>query len=431
VQIRVTVDTPASGYLLNQASISALEPDPDPNNNYAELSTPVNNAPVLDAIGAQSGNEQNLISFDANATDSDIPANGLTFSLDAGNAAGAAIDPISGLFAWTPSETQGPGVYPVTITVTDDGTPNLSDFEVVQITVNEVNVAPVAADDVYTTTVDTTLVIAPAGVLDNDSDADLPANTLSAVINTQPTVGNLTLAADGSFVYTPALNYNGTVTFTYFANDGALNSNLALVTITITPVNDDPVPNAGPDQSGNEGDEFQFHGSYDDPGLLKLQSTSITWDFGDGITTTGTLAPSHIFVEDGTYTVMLIVDDGDGGVASDSLVVTVENVAPILEPITNQSILVGEVLTLTSAYSDPGVLDTHEVTIDWGDGDTDSLDLEAGLAGFDYAHRFNTTGTYTVTVTIVDNDGESDKITFSVNVQKTEYFTYLPIIVKK
>jgi uncharacterized repeat protein (TIGR01451 family) len=41
VQFRVTVDTPSSGNLLNQASISALEPDPDPNNNYAELFTPV------------------------------------------------------------------------------------------------------------------------------------------------------------------------------------------------------------------------------------------------------------------------------------------------------------------------------------------------------------------------------------------------------
>src|SRR5205823_6549496 len=52
---------------------------------------------------------------------------------------------------------------------------------------------------------------------------------------------SLTLNANGSFTYTPSANVNGADSFTYKANDGALNSNTATVTITINAVNDAPV----------------------------------------------------------------------------------------------------------------------------------------------------------------------------------------------
>ena len=58
---------------------------------------------------------------------------------------------------------------------------------------------------------------------------------------TGPSHGTLTLNADGSFTYTPAANYNGADSFTYRANDGALLSNVATVTITVVGVNDAPV----------------------------------------------------------------------------------------------------------------------------------------------------------------------------------------------
>src|SRR5207249_11154069 len=53
--------------------------------------------------------------------------------------------------------------------------------------------------------------------------------------------GALTLSADGSFTYTPAANYNGSDSFTYKANDGSLDGNVATVSLTVTPVNDAPV----------------------------------------------------------------------------------------------------------------------------------------------------------------------------------------------
>ena len=62
----------------------------------------VNVAPVLDPVGDQTVDEQTLLTFTATATDADLPANTLTFSLS-GEPAGASIDPVSGVFTWTPS----------------------------------------------------------------------------------------------------------------------------------------------------------------------------------------------------------------------------------------------------------------------------------------------------------------------------------------
>jgi VCBS repeat-containing protein len=386
----------------------------------------VNNAPVLGAIGDRSGDELTLISFTATATDSDL-SDTLTFSLDVGAPAGAAIDPASGAFTWTPTEAQGPGVYPVTVRVTDNGTPALDDFETIDITVNEANVAPTAAADTYTTTEDTVLTIAAPGVLDNDSDGDLPAQTLSAALDTPPADGILALAADGSFVYTPTLNFSGTVTFTYFANDGVENSTAALVSIIVTPVNDAPVPDAGEDVNAFEGELIQFNGSYTDPGM-NLLAVTFTWDFGDGITVTGGLAPSHTYADDGVYTVTLTVDDGEGGVASDTLLATVENAAPELAPIANLSVTVGELFTVTASYTDPGLLDTQSALIDWGNGMTETVDLAAGLNGFDFSGSYDTAGVYTVTVTLTDDDGGVDVATFTVTVTETLYRVMLPLL---
>jgi len=81
----------------------------------------VNAVPVLAPIGNQTVNENSTLTLTAEATDSDIPANSLAYSLDAGAPAGASIDSGTGVFTWTPTEAQGPGVYSVSVRVTDNG----------------------------------------------------------------------------------------------------------------------------------------------------------------------------------------------------------------------------------------------------------------------------------------------------------------------
>jgi Ca2+-binding RTX toxin-like protein len=108
----------------------------------------VNEPPSLGHIHDQTVTQAERLKFTADSTDPDLPANGLSFSLDAGAAAGAAIDSSTGKFTWTPlAGIHSPGVYEVTVRVTDRGTPALSDSQVVAITV-EADVAPPTIDRV-------------------------------------------------------------------------------------------------------------------------------------------------------------------------------------------------------------------------------------------------------------------------------------------
>jgi len=103
-----------------------------------------------------------------------------------------------------------------------------------------VNDAPVAGNDAYSVNEDAVLTIAaPSGVLANDSDID--SASLTAALVSGPAHGVLSLNTNGGFTYTPAANFNGADSFTYKANDGSLDSNLATVSLTINPVNDAPV----------------------------------------------------------------------------------------------------------------------------------------------------------------------------------------------
>lgn len=101
------------------------------------------------------------------------------------------------------------------------------------------NHAPVAGDDTYALDEDSTLSIVADGVLGNDSDAD--SDPLTAALVAGPAHGALMLNADGSFSYTPEENFHGADAFTYMANDGTADSNVATVAITVNPMNDAPV----------------------------------------------------------------------------------------------------------------------------------------------------------------------------------------------
>lgn len=95
------------------------------------------------------------------------------------------------------------------------------------------NRAPTATDDSYTFMANTVLLVAGPGVLANDTDED--GNSLTAVLATGPTKGSLSLKSNGGFTYIPAADYIGADSFTYRASDGATNSGLATVSLSVTP----------------------------------------------------------------------------------------------------------------------------------------------------------------------------------------------------
>jgi hypothetical protein len=100
---------------------------------------------------------------------------------------------------------------------------------------------PTANNDSYTTPPNTTLSVpASIGVLENDTD---PQNDpLTASLVGGPAHGSVALNSNGSFTYTPAAGFVGTVSFTYQDSDGTYLSNVATVSIAVakSPVVSDP-----------------------------------------------------------------------------------------------------------------------------------------------------------------------------------------------
>jgi VCBS repeat-containing protein len=94
------------------------------------------------------------------------------------------------------------------------------------------NTPPVANDDSYSVAQDGSLAVGAPGVLGNDTDAE--NDPLTATLAGGPSHGALTLNANGSFAYTPNGGYSGDDSFTYRANDGTADSNVATVSITVT-----------------------------------------------------------------------------------------------------------------------------------------------------------------------------------------------------
>jgi VCBS repeat-containing protein len=132
-----------------------------------------------------------------------------------------------------------------------DGTAD-SNVATVSITITAVNDAPVAVDNAYSVDEDWSMTAFVPGVLGNDSDVD--GSPLTAVLVSGPShaTTGFVLRANGSFQYQPATNYNGPDSFTYKANDGSLDSNVATVSITVNAVNDAPVA-ASQSVTTNEG----------------------------------------------------------------------------------------------------------------------------------------------------------------------------------
>lgn len=104
--------------------------------------TEVNLPPTLAAIPDQVVDEGALLVVPLSASDPDLPPQALAFGLEPGAPAGMAIDPEGPAVVWTPAEEHGPGVYQVTVRVTDDGTPPRSHTRSFRVTVNEVNNPP-------------------------------------------------------------------------------------------------------------------------------------------------------------------------------------------------------------------------------------------------------------------------------------------------
>jgi hypothetical protein len=197
---------------------------------FITVGDPTNQAPILAAIGNRTIDESVRSTFTATATDPDF-GQARIFSLDAGAPAGAAINASTGIFSWTPTDAQGPGIYPITVRVTDNGTPPLSDSETITITVRDVNAAPVLAPIGSKTVLPMVALTFTATA----TDPDVPVNTLTFSLDPGAPAGATIDAVTGAFSWTPTVTgtYPATIRVT---DDGTPPlSDFEAITITVTP----------------------------------------------------------------------------------------------------------------------------------------------------------------------------------------------------
>ncbi|MGH2721445.1 MAG: Ig-like domain-containing protein, partial [Actinomycetota bacterium] len=217
------------------------------------------------------------------------------------------------------------GAATFTYDITDGNGDVSSGNTAVTITVAPANDLPVAIEDAYSTAEDVALVVnAAAGVLANDTDADVGA-TLTATVVTPPASGELTMAADGSFTYTPDPETSGIVTFVYRVGDGVGVSADTTVRINVLPADDLPV--AVPDTlTVAAGATASVAVLANDTGL---GDGGLTVELGTDAATNGTVtvnpdntitytATSTTFV--GADTFSYTVTDADGDVSAEAIV---------------------------------------------------------------------------------------------------------------
>jgi uncharacterized repeat protein (TIGR01451 family) len=286
ISITFTPTAAAIGNVTNTASVAGGG-DVSPDNNSSSVTNAVNGVTDLTIDKAHTGdftrgtNEEYSLTVtnsgsgatNADVTISDVLPSGLTFVSGTGdgwNSCTASGQTVSCVRPAANTIAAGVAAPAITLTV-DVGTStassitntasvsgggepaanngNNSDSD--PTTVVNANSPPVAVNDAYSVNEDNPLSVPAPGVLGNDTDPD--GNALTAVLVSGPaaaSTSSFTLNADGSFDFTPATDFNGSVSFTYQANDGLVNSaSAATVTITVNAVNDPPSFTKGANQT--------------------------------------------------------------------------------------------------------------------------------------------------------------------------------------
>lgn len=198
------------------------------------------------------------------------------------------------------------------------------------------------------------------------------------------------------------------------------------VTLSVPILDVSATVNAGSDQSVNEGDLVSLDpATFTDPGILDTHTATIDWGDGTvdvGVVTeaagSGTVDGSHAYGDNGVYTVEVEVCESTS-CGSDSLTVTVANVAPTTEAGVDQTVNEGDNVSLAASFTDPGFLDTHTATVDWGDGspvDAGVVNETGGNGTVSATHAYGDNDDYTVTVEVCDDDGACHADTLTVTV---------------
>jgi RHS repeat-associated protein len=284
---------------------------------------PVNDPPVVDDQTFL-GTEDRVLNFTIAASDVDGDLLSYTLVSSPANGTLAGTGPV---FAYTPDpDFNGSDTFVVSVSDGNGGIDNA----IINFTVGPVNDAPVAAAQTVETVEDTPLAITLQG-------SDVDGDPLTFAVQSAPANGTLSGAAP-DVVYTPVADFNGADSFTFYVNDGSLNSFPATVTITVTAANDAPVAD---DQSLTTVEDTPLNvtltGSDIDGDALSFAIASAPANGSvSGVPPSVVYTPAADF--DGTDEFTFVANDG----ATDSPPATIAiTVSPVNDaPVANDSVVV-------------------------------------------------------------------------------------------
>jgi len=316
-------------------------------------------------------------------------------------------------------EYVNPGIYTVTLTVTDDGLPDGTNKKTATTSI-QFTVAPPPANQppVALFTVDTNNVFAPVVINFTDASTDADGRIVSWLWEFET----------GRSIFYNAQTYQKTVSYTFnksgtypvkltVRDDGNLSSTYIL---DIVIKNNAPIPilSASPNPVLSQLlVSFFGNNSYDSDGSI----TKYAWDFGDGtIIAQGTTSESHIYSKAGSYKASLTVTDNIGDSSTANLIITVTNRLPVAR-ITYTSLSVKAPGSLTfngdTSFDPDGIIASYNWTVSNG--------LSATTPNATFA--FTAEGSYVVSLLVADDSGGTNLTSVTVNVTPPD--NILPISV--
>ncbi|GLQ32120.1 tandem-95 repeat protein [Litoribrevibacter albus] len=314
----------------------------------------INDAPTVVADTVQT-DEDTAVSIAVLDNDSDsdgtIDVSTIAVVVDPSNGTVTALS--DGSFTYMPNADYN-GSDSFTYTVKDDQDA-VSSQATVSITVNAVNDAPVAGNDVAVLQEDSNIDINVAG---NDSDVDSTLDLSSLTVSVQPTQGTVTLV-NNMFRYTPNQNFDGSDSFSYTIDDAEGNtSNVASVAITVQSVNDEPLAN-NDDVTTDEdtpvdisilANDQDIDGTLDATSVVTAQPSNGSIQVNNGVVTY-TPAENFSGTDQFTYTV-----NDDSGASSNSATVSITitsvNDLPVISGTPDANVLEGAAYSFTPTLSD-------------------------------------------------------------------------------
>ena len=342
-----------------------------------------NQRPVLAAIADASVPEGGNLNFAVTATDADSTTPTLLAINLPPNAAFTNNLDGTGTFDFSPDFDQE-GVYPVTFIATDG---SLADSQVVQITVNGTNLAPV-----LNTIADESLTEGDSVVV-TITATDPDGNTIELTADNLPLNADLTDNGDGSgvFRFKPDYTQAGDYTVTFIASDGLLADSQDVSITVLDAGNQPPTLTVFNDTTIFEGDSLSvlitavdLDGQMPILSAIDLPTGAV---FTDSLNGVGLFEFTPTYTQSGVYSIRFIASDG---VLADTqtVVVTVTdlgNMPPVFDQIADTSVNEGGVLMLT----------VHAVDPDGAANEIPDLSINTTLKHYTFVDNADGTGTFT------------------------------------